>query len=329
MQFYPTEKSLQLSEIAIPEPTDTQVQIKIHVCGICRTDLHVLDGELTHPKHPITPGHQIVGSITKLGSNVKTLQIGQRVGVPWLGWTCGECEFCLTERENLCDRAQFTGYQIDGGFAEYCVADARYCFVLPENYSDQEVASLLCAGLIGYRALRMTGSAKRIGIYGFGAAAHIVTQVALYQGREIYAFTRTGNIPAQQFALSLGAKWVGDVDQSAQILPTTKLDAAIIFAPVGSLVPKALGMLKKGGVVVCAGIHMSDIPNFSYDLLWGERSVISVANLTRRDGEEFLILASQIPIKTEVHIYPLARTNAALDDLRAGNFTGAGVIDMQ
>ena len=316
---------LKYTEVPTPKPNPNQVLIKNHVCGICRTDLHVLDGELKNPKLPLIPGHQIVGTIIELGKNVTHLQVGQRVGVPWLGHTCGHCNFCKTERENLCDEALFTGYQINGGFAEYCVADADFCFPLPENYSDTQVAPLLCAGLIGYRALRKTQNAKRIGLYGFGAAAHIIIQVAQYQGREVYAFTRSGDQSAQKFALELGAKWAGDSEQKAPV----ELDAAIIFAPVGELVPIALRATGKGGIVVCAGIYMSDIPSFPYEILWEERTLCSIANLTRRDAEEFLTLAPKIPVKTQVHIYPLIKTNEALNDLRAGKFTGAGVIQIE
>jgi propanol-preferring alcohol dehydrogenase len=313
---------LQYMQVPIPQPQANQVKIKVQACGICRTDLHVVDGELTHPNLPIIPGHQIVGTIVELGTNVKQFKIGQRVGVPWLGETCGTCEYCQAQQENLCDNAKFTGYQINGGFAEYCVANAQFCFPLPENYSDQQVAPLLCAGLISYRALSKAGQGKRIGLYGFGAAAHIVIQTAQYQGREVYAFTREGDTTTQEFARKLGAVWAGNADDT----PPKPLDAAIIFAPVGALVPTALRAIKKGGIVVCSGIHMSDIPSFPYEILWGERSIISIANLTRKDGEEFLALAPQIPIKTEVHTYPLNKANDALNDLRAGKFTGAGVI---
>ncbi|KTC78271.1 alcohol dehydrogenase [Legionella brunensis] len=308
--------------VSIPEPKSNEVLIKVKACGICRTDLHVVDGELKHPKLPIIPGHQIVGSIEKIGAEVKTFKIGQKIGVPWLGSSCGVCEFCSTGRENLCDEAKFTGYQINGGFAEYCVADAQFCFPIPEGYPDYQAAPLFCAGLIGYRALLKAGDAKHLGIYGFGAAAHILIQVANYQQRKTYAFTSPGDLVAQDFAYQLGATWAGGSDQIAPRL----LDAAIIFAPVGELVPVALRAITKGGIVVCAGIHMSDIPSFPYEILWGERILCSVANLTRKDGEEFLALAPKIPIKTEVHIYRLAQVNQALDDLRHGRFTGAAVI---
>lgn len=305
-----------------PQPKSNEVLIKVHACGICRTDLHVVDGELTAPKLPLVPGHQIVGAIKKLGKQVKNFVIGQRIGVPWLGSSCGVCHFCLTGRENLCDEAKFTGYQIDGGFASYCVADSRFCFPIPEGYPDHQAAPLFCAGLIGYRALLKAGNAQHLGIYGFGAAAHILIQVARYQQRKVYAFTSPGDQAAQDFAYQLGAVWAGSSEES----PPRLLEAAIIFAPVGDLVPIALRATEKGGTVVCAGIHMSDIPSFPYSELWGERTLCSVANLTRKDGEEFLALAPKIPIKTEVHTYPLHAVNQALDDLRYGRFTGAAVI---
>jgi propanol-preferring alcohol dehydrogenase len=315
---------LQLVDIPNPRPGAGQLLIKVNTCGICRTDLHVVDGDLTEPKLPIIPGHQIVGSVEAVGDGVKKNVIGTRIGVPWLGYSCGVCQSCRSGRENLCDKAKYTGYQIDGGFAEYCVADQRFCFPLPDNYSDTQVAPLLCAGLIGYRAYRMTGEAKKIGFYGFGAAAHILIQVARFQKREVYAFTREGDTDSQSFAKKLGAVWAGESGES----PPDKLDAAIIFAPIGELVPIALKDVVKGGVVVCAGIHMSDIPSFPYSLLWEERIIRSVANLTRKDGEEFLQLAPQVPVKTEVHPYPLEKTNDALDDLRLGRFTGAAVIEI-
>lgn len=315
---------LSAVEIPIPSPHENEVLIKVHTCGICRTDLHVIDGDLKEPKLPVIPGHQIVGTISKLGKNVTQFNVGDRVGVPWLGGSCSHCHYCSTGQENLCDTPRFTGYQSDGGFAEYCTADARYCFLLPAGYPDIQVAPLLCAGLIGYRALNKTGNAKRLGIYGFGAAAHILIQVALFQEREVYAFTRPGDEKAQAFAKKLGAKWSGGSDQA----PPRLLDAAIIFAPDGQLVPIALRHIAKGGIVVCGGIHMSDIPSFPYEILWGERTVTSVANLTRQDAEEFLALAPKIPIKTEVHAYPLIKVNEALDDLRHGRFTGAAVIEI-
>ncbi len=315
-------KPLAAREVPDPEPGENQVLLKVKVCGVCRTDLHVVDGELTEPKLPLIPGHQIVGIVEAVGTNVSRYKPGDRVGVPWLGGSCGECHYCLTGRENLCDKARYTGYQIDGGFAEKCVADERFCFPIPEGYPDLQAAPLLCAGLIGYRAYRMTGDAKRLGFYGFGAAAHIIIQVARFQGREVYAFTRPGDREGQEFAKKLGAVWAGGSDEQ----PPEPLEAAIIFAPVGALVPAALRAVAKGGVVVCAGIYMSDIPSFPYSLLWEERVLRSVANLTRQDGEEFLALAPQVPVKTEVHPYPLERANEALNDLREGKFTGAAVI---
>lgn len=315
-------EGLMMEERIPPAPGPGQVLVRVHACGVCRTDLHVLDGELTDPCLPIVPGHEVVGSVAELGEGVEHFSVGQRVGIPWLGHTCGACAFCTTGRENLCDGARFTGYQIDGGYADYTVADQRYCFALPDGLSDAEAAPLLCAGLIGYRSLRMAGDAKRLGIYGFGAAAHIVAQVADYEGREIFAFTRTGDINAQNFARGLGAVWAGASDE----VPPEPLDAAIIFAPVGALVPAALRAVTKGGTVVCAGIHMSPIPSFPYEILWGERTVRSVANLTRRDGEEFLALAPKIPVKTEISCYPLEAANEALSDLRDGRLQGAAVL---
>ncbi|VVC75238.1 putative alcohol dehydrogenase AdhA [Aquicella siphonis] len=315
---------LLLADVAVPEPAADQILIKVRACGLCRTDLHILDGELDKPVLPLIPGHQVVGIVEKTGKNVRGFSGGQRVGVPWLGSSCGHCRYCLAEKENLCDEARFTGYQVNGGLAEYCVADTRFCFSIPDEYPDDQAAPLLCAGLIGYRALRKTGNARRLGVYGFGAAAHLLLQVARHQGREVYAFTREGDREAQQFALTLGAVWAGASSES----PPELLDAAIIFAPAGELVPVALRALIKGGVVVCGGIHMSDIPSFPYEILWGERAVCSVANLTRQDGEEFLALAPKIPIHTEIHIYPLEQTNEALADLRSGRFTGAYVIKL-
>jgi propanol-preferring alcohol dehydrogenase len=314
--------ALRLADVPVPIPGPGEVRIRVRVCGVCRTDLHVVDGELTEPKLPLIPGHQIVGVVDSAGQSVTELVSGDRVGVPWLSRSCGRCRFCVSGKENLCDESQYTGYQRDGGFAEYCVADARFCFRLPAAYSDLQVAPLLCAGLIGYRAYRMTGDAQTLGLYGFGAAAHILIQVARHEGRRVYAFVRKGDTRAKEFALQLGAEWVGDSEQA----PPQPMDAAIIFAPVGSLIPTALGHTTKGGTVVCAGIHMSDIPSFPYALLWEERVVRSVANLTRRDGEEFLALAPRVPVKTEVTPYPLERANEALDDLREGRFSGAAVI---
>lgn len=317
-----SHEKLIYSCIEKPSPSPLQILIKVTACGICRTDLHVVDGELKNPKLPLVPGHQIVGVIEALGKKVHSFRVGQRIGVPWLGGSCCVCQFCLDGRENLCDKAQFTGYQIDGGFAEYCVANYQFCFPIPNGYSDVQAAPLFCAGLIGYRALLKTLHAEHLGLYGFGSAAHILTQVACKQERKVYAFTSPGDSKAQAFAYQLGATWAGDADKS----PPHLLDAAIIFAPVGSLVPRALENTDKGGVVVCAGIHMSDIPSFPYELLWGERTLCSVANLTRKDGEEFLSLAPTIPVKTEIHTYALKKVNEALDDLRYGRFTGSAVI---
>ncbi len=313
---------LQLQDLPKPRAAAGQLLLKVTACGICRTDLHVVDGELTHPTLPLVPGHQIVGRVEALGPGVTGFAQGQRVGVPWLGGSCGSCWYCRHEKENLCDAARYTGYQINGGFAEYTVADAAYCFELPERYDDLQAAPLLCAGLIGYRAYRLVEAAATIGLYGFGAAAHILAQVARHRGQRLYAFTRPGDATAQAFARELGAVWAGDSHQAAP----EPLDGAIIFAPEGELVPLALAAVRKGGRVVCAGIHMSEIPAFSYDLLWGEREICSVANLTRRDGLEFLPLAAAIPVTTTVHRYPLERANEALDDLRHGRFNGAAVL---
>jgi alcohol dehydrogenase, propanol-preferring len=314
--------ALREGSVADPAPGDGEVLVKVGACALCRTDLHVVDGELAHPKLPLIPGHQIVGEVVAAGTAVETVRVGDRVGIPWLGWTCGTCIYCTTGRENLCDKARFTGYDIDGGYAEYTVADARFCFPVDRSYSDVQAAPLLCAGLIGYRALIAVGDGVRLGLYGFGASAHIVAQVARYQGRRVFAITRPGDTASQEFAIRLGATWAGDTDQK---LPE-ELDAAIIFAPVGALVPLALGAVAKGGIVVCAGIHMSDIPSFPYDLLWGERTVRSVANLTRRDGTEFLALAHRIPVHAEVDTLPLAEANAALARLRDGKVQGALVL---
>jgi len=299
-----------------------QLLIRVRACGVCRTDLHVCDGELAQAKHPLILGHQIVGTVAVIGEGVDGFTEGQRVGVPWLGRACGDCRYCMTDRENLCDRAEFTGYQIDGGYAEYTVANPRFALPLPGSFSDLQAAPLLCAGLIGYRALSLTFDAERVGLYGFGSAAHIVAQVAVYQGRKVFAFTRPGDLKNQEFARKLGAVWAGGSDQS----PPETLDAAIIFAPAGPLGPRALRAVGKGGNVVCAGIHMSDIPSFPYELLWGERALRSVANLTRRDGLEFLELAPRIPIHTEVQSYPLTEANRALDHLRNGALSGALVL---
>jgi propanol-preferring alcohol dehydrogenase len=298
------------------------VLIRVRACAVCRTDLHVVDGELPRPRLPLIPGHEIVGVIEASGEGATRFRRGDRVGVPWLGWTCGECPFCRDGRENLCEQAKFTGYTLDGGYAEFALADERFCFSVPTDCSDTAAAPLLCAGLIGYRSLARTGAAKRIGLYGFGAAAHIVAQVAKHQGREVYAFTRRGDLAAQGFARHLGAVWAGD----SETAPPEKLDAAILFAPVGALVPAALRALARGGTVVCGGIHMSDVPAFPYELLWHERTVCSVANLTRRDGEEFLALAPRVPVRTEVETFPLAEANEALARLRQGHVQGAAVL---
>ena len=312
---------LELEERPRPRPGPGQVLLRVRACAVCRTDLHVVDDELPAVPHPIVPGHEIVGEVAECGPGV-ALTAGTRLGVPWLGWTCGRCEDCKDGRENLCESARFTGYQIDGGYADYVVADQRYCFPLPEGLDDAHAAPLLCAGLIGYRSLRMTGQAQRIGLYGFGAAAHIVAQVARHQGRECLAFVRRGDRAAGEFARELGCSWAGASDER----PPAPLDAAIIFAPAGELVPAALASVRKGGTVVCGGIHMSDIPSFPYALLWGERVVRSVANLTRRDGEEFLPLAMQIPVRTSVQQFPLTAAQAALQQLREGRLTGAAVL---
>jgi propanol-preferring alcohol dehydrogenase len=310
---------LEQAELPDPQPGTGQALVRVRACGVCRTDLHVFDGELPRPKLPLVLGHEIVGEVV---SSRGRFEPGDRVGVPWLGWTCGECAYCLTGRENLCDRARFTGYDTDGGYAELCVADERFCFPVPDGFADVQAAPLLCAGLIGYRSLRVAGDAARIGLYGFGAAAHIVCQVALHEGREVYALTRSGDDDAQAFARSLGATWAGDTATR----PPAELDAAILFAPAGELVPTALGHVRKGGSVVCAGIHMSDIPSFPYELLWGERVVRSVANLTRSDGEEFLRIAALVPVETRVEELPLGSANEALACLRAGDVRGALVL---
>jgi propanol-preferring alcohol dehydrogenase len=316
------QTQLVAAELGEPNLAPGQVLIEVAACGICRTDLHVVDGELTEPVLPIIPGHQVVGSVRRLGEGVERFSVGQRVGVPWLGWACGVCKYCRTGRENLCAEARFTGYQLPGGYAQLMAADARFCFALPDAYADAQAAPLLCAGLIGYRALVMAGEAKVVGLYGIGSAAHIICQLATHEGRSVYAFTRTGDRASQAFARSLGAVWAGGSDER----PEVELDAAIIFAPVGSLVPAALRAVARGGRVVCAGIHMSDIPSFPYELLWGERSVASVANLTRRDGEEFLRVAPAARIHTQVTTFPLRDANRALDALRRGEFEGSGVL---
>ena len=331
-------RPLRPAELPAPAPGPGQVRVKVQACGLCRTDLHVVDGELPHPKLPLIPGHQIVGVVDAVGSPAAGPEtgagaplsepgaigpvVGDQVGIPWLGWTCGRCRYCLSGRENLCDQAKFTGYDLDGGFAEYTVVDRRFAFPIPDGYPALQAAPLLCAGLIGYRSLTMAGDAERLGIYGYGAAAHIVTQVARYQGRKVFAFTRPGDFASQAFALEMGAEWAGD---TAQPVPE-ELDAAIIFAPAGELVPPALRAVAKGGVVVCGGIHMSDIPSFPYEILWGERTIRSVANLTRRDGEEFLALAPRIPVRTEVESFALEEANEAIERLRTGSIRGAAVI---
>jgi propanol-preferring alcohol dehydrogenase len=338
---------LRLSELQRPRPGPGEILVRVHACGVCRTDLHLLDGEVEIPRPPIVPGHQIVGTVVargepdaesesrreaddgveeKVGAGAgdQTLQPGARVGIPWLGWTCGRCRYCLGGLENLCDLARFTGRDIDGGFAEFTIASERFCFALPDDFSDLQAAPLLCAGLIGYRALGMTGDAERLGLYGFGSSAHIVAQVARFQGRRVFAFTRPGDEATQAFALGLGAEWAGD----SLATPPEELDAAIVFASAGELVPQALRLLAKGGVVVCAGIHMSDIPSFPYDILWGERAVRSVANLTRRDAREFLALAPKVPVHTDVRSYALEEAEQALEDLRAGRFMGSAAVEL-
>jgi alcohol dehydrogenase, propanol-preferring len=315
-------RPLRLGDLPRPEPGPGRLVLEVAACAVCRTDLHVVDGELPDPKLPLVPGHEIVGRVVEAGAGADRFAAGARVGVPWLGWTCGSCRFCRSGRENLCDRARFTGYQLDGGYAEYTEADERFCFPIPESYSDAQAAPLLCAGLIGYRSLRMAGDAERLGLYGFGAAAHIVAQVARHEGRRVFAFTRAEDDAAQSFARELGAVWAGDALAPAP----EELDAAIIFAPVGGLVPAALRAVAKGGTVVCAGIHMSELPAMPYELLWGERSVQSVANLTRADGEEFLALAPRVPVITEVETLPLREASAALERLRSGAVRGAAVL---
>ena len=307
----------------VPAPAFDEVLVRVEACGVCRTDLHIVDGELDQPHLPLVPGHEIVGRVERAGEAVSGFARGDRVGIPWLGATCGVCPFCREHRENLCDTPAFTGYSRDGGYADHVVANAAYCFHLPEDADPNHLAPLLCAGLIGYRALAMAGDARRLAIYGFGAAAHLVAQVAVWQNREVYAFTKPGDIEGQAFARALGCAWAGDSTQA----PPADFDAALLFAPVGALVPVALSHTRKGGVVVCAGIHMSPIPAFGYDLLWGERTVRSVANLTRRDGEEFLALAAQVPVRTTVEVFPLTEANAALDAVRHGRVHGAAVLD--
>ena len=317
-------KPLAERQMADPEAAEGQVLVGVSACGVCRTDLHVVDGDLAEPKLPLIPGHQIVGTVKAAGPGVERFAMGDRVGIPWLGWTDGECRYCRSGRENLCERARFTGYQLDGGYAELAVADERYCFPIPDGYPDLQAAPLLCAGLIGYRSLRLSGDPERLGLYGFGASAHIICQLAAHQGRHVFALTREGDAEAQKFALELGAEWAGAVGDPE----ATGLDAAIVFAPVGELVPEALRAVAPGGTVVCAGIHMSDIPSFPYETLWGERTLRSVANLTRADGEEFMALAPEVPVRTEVQAYPLQAANSALDDLRHGRVRGAAVLSV-
>jgi len=314
-----------LAEVAVPEPGPGQVRVKVQACGVCRTDLHIVDGELPPHKLPLVIGHQIVGVVDKTGSGVAAPAVGEQVGIPWLGRTDGTCRYCLNGRENLCDHAEFTGYDIDGGFAEFTVVDHRYAFPIPAGYPTPQAAPLLCAGLIGYRSLSMTGDAEKLGLYGYGASAHIVTQVARHQGRRVFAFTRPSDTASQEFAREMGAEWAGDTATA----PPEELDAAIIFAPAGELVPMALKAVAKGGVVVCAGIHMSDIPSFPYEQLWGERVIRSVANLTRRDGREFLALAPRVPVHTEVELFPLEQANEALERLRGGTIRGAAVLTIE
>ncbi|NIP39492.1 MAG: zinc-dependent alcohol dehydrogenase family protein [Candidatus Dadabacteria bacterium] len=315
---------LTSKDIPAPVPSSDQFLVKVKACAVCRTDLHIIDGELKEPKLPLVLGHEIVGEITELGGSVNNFKVGDMVGVPWLGKTCGNCRFCKSGKENLCDHARFTGYQIDGGYAEYAAANHSYCFTIPEDYSPINAAPLLCAGLIGYRSYKMVKDSKKIGLYGFGAAAHIIAQVAVFEGKELYAFTKPGDKEAQEFAIKLGCKWAGDSDK----IPPEQLDSAIIFAPVGRLVPTALKSVVKGGTVVCAGIHMSDIPSFPYDILWGEREIKSVANLTRKDGEQFFKIAPKVPVKTEVETFPLEQANEALNSLRDGKINGAAVLVM-
>jgi propanol-preferring alcohol dehydrogenase len=325
MVLHAGKQRLVAAEMPRPSADDNGILIRVCACGVCRTDLHIVDGELTHPKLPLVPGHQIVGRVVEAGGKVERFKAGDRVGVPWMGWTCGTCRFCRSGRENLCDQARFTGYTLDGGYAEYMVANERFCFPIADIFTDAEAAPLLCAGLIGYRSLKKTGDAERLGIYGFGAAASLVTQVALHQGRRVFAFTRPGDNSAQEFARKLGAVWAGD----SLTRPPEPLDAAIIFASAGTLVPAALQAVEKGGTVVCGGIHMSDIPAFPYEMLWQERTLCSVANLTRQDGEEFLALASRIPVRTTVQTFPLEMANEALERLRSGQLNGSAVLQVE
>jgi len=322
MRLERQRRPLATVELPDPHPGPGQVLLSVSACGVCRTDLHIADGELAEPKLPLVPGHQVVGTVIETGEGAERFMPGQRLGVPWLGWTCGECRYCRSGRENLCDRARFTGYDVDGGYAELAVADERFCLPLPEDYSDEQVAPLLCAGLIGYRALRMVGDAERLGLYGFGASAHIICQVAAHQGRSVFVFTREGDVEGQRFAGQLGADWAGASTEA----PPEPLDGAIVFAPVGPLLPAALRVSAKGARIISAGIHMSDIPSFPYEILWGERMIGSVANLTRDDGEEFLELAPQVPVRTAVEVRPLEEANEALDSIRDGSLHGAAVL---
>lgn len=324
LQLEQAGQPLRLVSRDVAGPASGQLLLRVSACGVCRTDLHIVDGDLPALDHPIVPGHEVVGRVVEIGADVSSerFSIGQRVGVPWLGWTCGYCRYCQSGRENLCDNARFTGYNLDGGYADYVLADSRYCFPIPEGYGDAEAAPLLCAGLIGYRTLRMAGDAERLGIYGFGAAAHIVAQIARYQGRKVYAFVRPGDEKAKAFAREMGAVWIGGSNET----PPAPLDAALLFAPVGALVPAALRAVTKGGTVVCGGIHMSPIPSFPYELLWGERRIVSVANLTRRDGEALLALAPKVPIRTSVEAFTLEQANEALSALREGRLSGAAVL---
>lgn len=313
---------LRHAELPQPEPSPGEVLLSVAACGVCRTDLHIVDGELSEPKLPLVPGHQVVGTVSGLGEGAERFAKGDRVGVPWLGWACGECRYCVSGRENLCDRARFTGYDVDGGYAELAVADERFCFPVSAGHSDEQIAPLLCAGLIGYRALRLVGDAERLGFYGFGASAHILCQLAVHEGRRVFVFTREGDQEGQEFARSFGAEWAGASGEA----PPEELDGAIVFAPIGSLMTAALRVSAKGARIISAGIHMSDIPAFPYELLWGERSLGSVANLTRRDGDEFLALAPKVPIRTEVEVHPLEAANEALDSIRSGSLKGAAVL---
>jgi alcohol dehydrogenase, propanol-preferring len=322
MVLFEPQKPLIESDIPVPSLAAGEVLVQVEACAVCRTDLHIVDGELPNPKLPLVPGHEIVGRVAALGSNAKRFAVGDRVGIPWVAWTCGECEYCRNDQENLCEFGRFTGYSVDGGYAEFCAADERFCVNIPDLYKDVEAAPLLCAGLIGFRSYRKTGDARRVGIFGFGAAAHLIIQVAVYEGKEVHVYTRSNE--GQDFAKSLGARWVGDSEH----VPANSLDAAIIFAPVGALVPRALQGVRKGGIVVCGGIHMSDIPQFPYEILWGERVLCSVANLTRNDAEEFMRIAPQVPVRASFETFPLSEANLALTRLRAGQLQGAAVLKL-